>query len=110
VSMEYDHELVRHLGLEPEEALLVATQTGRALVAVTERRFIVKEAERVALDLPIEAIRRVQFDVERGRPATLAVVPHSPAHEPQVLAVPIERLDPVARMIAIVGQRLGALQ
>jgi hypothetical protein len=38
------------------------------------------------------------------------VVPHSPAHEPQVLAVPIERLDPVARMIAIVGQRLGALQ
>ena len=36
--MKYDHEVVRHLGLEPEEAPLIATQTGRALVAVTERR------------------------------------------------------------------------
>jgi hypothetical protein len=108
--MESSHELIRHLELDPEEGLLIATTTERALVAITHRRFIVREAERVTLDLPIEDIRRVQFDVERGRPATLAVVPHSPSHEPQVLAVPIERLDAVTRMIAIVGQRLGALQ
>jgi hypothetical protein len=108
--MNGDHELIRHLGLEPEDALLVATRTGDALVAVTKRRFIVRDAQRVTLDLPIEDIRRVEFDVERGRPATLAVVPHSPSHEPQVLTVPMEQLDPVARMLAIVGERLGALE
>jgi hypothetical protein len=30
--------------------------------------------------------------------------------EPQVLAVPIERLDAVSRIIAIMGQRLGVLE
>jgi len=108
--MADDRDLARHFDLEPEEAVLVSTTTERALVAVTQRRLIVREAERVAIDLPIEDIRRIQFDVERGRPATLAVVPQSPLHEPQVLAVPIEHLDPVARLIAIVGQRLGQLQ
>ena len=107
--MEDGHEFIRHLDLEPEESVLVATTTERALVALTERRLIVREADRVVLDLAIEDIRRVEFDVERGRPATFAVVPHSPLQEPQVLAVPIERLDPVSRMIAIMGQRLGAL-
>jgi hypothetical protein len=106
---EYDHEFIRHLGLGPEEPVLVATTTERALVALTERRLIVRESDRVALDLAIEGIRRVQFDVERGRPATFAVVPHSPLQEPQVLAVPIERLAPISRMIALMGQRLGAL-
>ena len=110
MSIEDSHEFIRHLDLGPEEAVLVATTTERALVALTDRRFIVREAERVALDLAIEDIRRIQFDVERGRPATFAIVPHSPLREPQVLAVPIERLDPVSRMIAIIGQRLGALE
>jgi hypothetical protein len=109
VSMEDSHEFIRHLDLAPSEAVLVATTTERALVALTERRFIVREADRVALDLAIEDIRRVQFDVERGRPATFAIVPHSPMKEPQVLAVPIERLDAVSRIIAIMGQRLGVL-
>jgi hypothetical protein len=109
VTIEDDDGFLRHLDLGPGEAVLVATTTERALVALTERRLIVREVARVALDLAIEDIRRVQFDVERGRPATFAVVPHSPVQEPQVLAVPIERLDPVSRMIAIVGQRLGVL-
>ena len=108
--MEDSHAFIRHLDLGQEEAVLVATTTERALVALTERRLIVREAERVALDLAIEDIRRVQFDVERGRPATFAIVPHSPLREPQVLAVPIDRLDAVSRMIAIVGQRLGVLE
>jgi hypothetical protein len=108
--MDDSSDLIRHLDLESDEAVLVVTTTERALVAVTDRRLIVRDAVRVALDLPIEGIRRVELDVERGRPATLAVVPHSPWQEPQVLVVPIERLDLVARMIAIVGQRLGGLE
>lgn len=38
-----------------------------------------------ALDVSIDNLRRVQFDIERERPATLVVVPQQPTDEPQVL-------------------------
>jgi hypothetical protein len=95
--------------LHEDEELHVATDTDQGLIAVTDRRLIVKHAERIALDLPLEDIRRIQFDVERARPATLVVVPHSPSHPPEVMSVPVERLEPVSRMVYIIGDRLGRL-
>jgi hypothetical protein len=100
-------DLASQLRLHDDEELHLATDMEQALVAVTNRRLIVKEAERFALDVPIEDIRRIQLDVERARPATLVVVPQEPTHEPQVLSVPVERLEAVTRMVHIIGERLG---
>jgi len=63
-------------------------------------------AERLALDVPIADIRRVPFDIERERPATLVVVPMSPRHEPQVVAVPIEAYEAVASALVLVGKQI----
>jgi hypothetical protein len=37
--------------------------------------------DRVRLNVPIENVRRIQFDIERDRPATLVIVPDSPSDE-----------------------------
>ena len=95
--------------LPEDERLQVAARTIPAVVALTDRRMVIGTEHRIAMDLPIEALRRIQFDVERGRPATLVLVPHSPRHEPQVLAVPDEELEAVSRAVYLVGSRLQQL-
>ena len=92
-----------------DERLEVAARANEAVLAITDRRMVVASPERTALDLPVEAIRRVQFDVERGRPATLVIVPHEPAHEPQVLSVPKGELEAAARAVFAIGYRLHDL-
>jgi hypothetical protein len=76
-------------------------------VIVTDRSVAIADDERVALHVPYEALRRIQFDIERDRPATLVIVPESPADEPQVLAIPPEHYDDVTRAVAIIGRRLA---
>jgi len=95
--------------LLPDERLQVLARTEPAILAVTDRRMLVVSGERTLLDLPVPGLRRVQLDVERGRPATLVLVPHDATHEPQVLAVPHGELEPVARLVTILGRRLGEL-
>ena len=65
--------------------------------------------DRLALDIPFDGLRRIQFDIERSRPATLVIVPEHPTNEPQVLAVPPERFDEVTRALALIGSRLYQL-
>jgi len=93
--------------LDPDERIDVLTETLNAKLVVTDRRVAVAAGDRVALDVPFTALRRIQFDIERHRPATLVIVPENPGHEPQVLAVPVERYDDVTRALAIVGRRLA---
>ena len=95
--------------LSDDERLEVAAWTEPAIMAITDRRMIVGSATAIALDVPIAAIRRIQLDVERARPATLVIVPHQPSDPPQVLAVPHEELDAVTRAVALLGLRLQAL-
>jgi hypothetical protein len=77
---------------------------------VTDRRVAVAEEERIALDLPFAGLRRIQFDIERERPATLVIVPEHPSHEPQVIAVPPDRYREVTRALALIGERLWELR
>jgi hypothetical protein len=93
--------------LEPGEIVQHHAEAIEAIVAVTDRRILVKSDQRVALDLPFEGIRRIQFDVERRRPATLVIVPDEARHEPQVLSVSAERLHEVAAAIATIGVRFA---
>ncbi len=73
-------------------------------ILVTDRRIAVAQGERVALDIPIENVRRIQFDIEKSRPATLVIVPDSPRDPPQVLAVPVANYEEVAEALAILGR------
>ena len=95
--------------LASDERLEVAARTEPHAMAVTDRRLLVASEYRTALDLPIEALRRIQLDVEVGRPATIVFVPHDPRHAPEVLAVPVEELEAVTRAVHIVGRRLASL-
>lgn len=102
-----DPELVRHL--EPGEEVHAAARATDAFMAVSNRRLLVAAGERLALSLPIEAVRRIQFDIEKGRPATVVIVPEAAMVEPQVLLIPNEQLEAAALALAAVGIRLAAM-
>ena len=74
--------------LRADEELHIQARSMDSVVAITDRRVIVTSGERIELDIPYEQLRRVQFDIERGRPATLVIVPEWPSDRPQVLAIP----------------------
>ena len=93
--------------LEPDEHVEVIAETPGARLLVTDRRLAVATDDRVALDIGFEGLRRIQFDIERQRPATLVIVPELASHEPQVLAVPPSRYDEITRALAIIGRRLA---
>lgn len=99
---------VRHL-LEAAETIRAVTRARDAVLALTDRRLIVAANDRVTLDIPIDGVRRVQFDIERARPATLVIVPKHPAAEPQVLAIPPEEYRRAASVLATLGEQLAEL-
>jgi hypothetical protein len=96
--------ILRLLG--PDEEIRHATTAGDALLAVTSRRIAIVDGERTALDLAIEGVRRIQFDIEKGRPASLVIVPEKPDHAPQVLSVRPEEYRAVADALVTIGLRL----
>jgi hypothetical protein len=63
---------------------------------------------RTALDISIEDVRRIQFDIEKSRPATLVIVPEHRADMPQVLAVRPEEYPAVAAALVAIGQTLAS--
>ena len=99
-----DHPALKHL--EAGETVHAIARATSASMLVTNRRVAVAEEERIALDVPFAGLRRIQFDIERERPATLVIVPEHPSHEPQVLAIPPDRYEEVTRALALIGERL----
>lgn len=97
------------LALDPDEEVHVQASAGDNIVIVTDRRLAITERERLALDVPIANLRRIQFDIERDRPATLVIVPHRPQDPPQVLSVQPLEYEGVTRALAIIGQRLAVV-
>ena len=104
---EDDHPVIKSL-LQPGEQIEHRAQALDAVIAVTDRRLAVVEEERVALAIDITQLRRVQFDIEKMRPATLVIVPEDPLDVPQSLAVAPEHYDEVASLLVTVGRRLAA--
>jgi hypothetical protein len=93
--------------LDPDEEIHVEAPAGDQTVVVTAKRLAIGSRERLALDVPIDNLRRIQFDIERNRPATLVVVPEHPSDEPQVLAVRPSDYRGVADALVVIGQRLA---
>jgi hypothetical protein len=71
---------------------------------------IVAAQERVALSIGFDELRRIQFDIERDRPATMVIVPEEAHHEPQVLAIPPQEFRATADALAIIGEQLARLR
>jgi hypothetical protein len=94
--------------LEPDERVHTHISANPLHVVVTERRIAIGTEERLQLDTEIAAVRRIQFDIERDRPATLVIVPDHPTHEPQVLAIPPEHYGAAAEALAYIGTQLYA--
>ena len=92
--------------LEPDEVIRVQATAGDNLVLVTDRRMAVASADRVMLDVPIANLRRIQFDIERNRPATLVIVPEHPSDEPQVLPIAREEYRAVADALVLIGEKI----
>ncbi len=99
-----DHPAHRHL--RPGERIHAHIPAASTSIIVTDERIAVTEAERLRLDIEIATLRRIQFDIERERPATLVIVPDDPMDEPQVLAIPPEHFQAVGDALAYIGQRL----
>jgi len=105
VYPEDDHPVIRSL-LEPGEQVEYRAQAYGSVLALTDRRLAVVDADRVALAVEVQQIRRVQFDIEKARPATLVIVPEQPTDPPQSLTIAPEHFDDVAMLLVTVGRRL----
>jgi hypothetical protein len=96
-----------HRALDADEEIHLEAAAGDQVVVVTNRRLAIGSEQRLALDVPIDNLRRIQFDIERRRPATLVIVPDDPGDEPQVLTVGPTEFRGVADALVIIGQRLA---
>jgi hypothetical protein len=96
--------------LEPDEVLRARARARDAVIAVSDRRLIVAARERVALSIGFDELRRIQFDIERDRPATLVIVPEEAHYEPQVLAIPPEEFGATAEALSLIGQQLASIR
>jgi hypothetical protein len=103
-ALDPEHPVARRL--RPGERIQAHIPVAATEIVVTDQRLAVSDEERLALDIEISALRRIQFDIERDRPATLVIVPDHALDEPQVLAIPPDQLPAVAEALAYIGQRL----
>jgi hypothetical protein len=93
--------------LEPGEQIRAMTRANDAIMAVTDRRLLVAAGDRIALATPLTEIRRIQFDIERSRPATLVIVPEQARDEPQVLAIAPDEYHTAAEALVTLGLALS---
>ncbi|MEA2518612.1 MAG: hypothetical protein QOF49_692 [Chloroflexota bacterium] len=96
--------------LAPDERVRVKAIASDAVLAVTDRRLVVAAPSRLALAIEFAAVRRVQFDIERDRPATLVIVPELASDEPQVLAIAPHQYEAAAAAIVALGLALDATE
>ena len=60
--------------LDPTEDILAQAEADDGVMLVTRRRLAVSvEAGRFHVDVPFDALRRIELDIERRRPATLVI-------------------------------------
>jgi hypothetical protein len=97
------------VSLDPDETLEAQAVGRDAVLLLTDRRLIVSRGGRTTLDLPFDGLRRVEFNIEHERPATLVVVPNTSDHLPEAITVEPDHYADVASLLAIVGARLHDL-
>src|SRR6187399_2375452 len=63
--------------LDEGETIEAKARAGDTTIVVTDRRLVIEGDGRRLLDIPVDGLRRVQFDIEKRRPAALVFVPES---------------------------------
>jgi hypothetical protein len=96
--------------LQPGEVVETHATAQGVVLAVTTKRFIVVEDDRTIMDVPFNGLRRIQLDIERGRTATLVLVPEQLGDEPRVLNIPVPKLRETVVALARLGERLDEAQ
>jgi hypothetical protein len=93
--------------LEPDEVVESQAHPDGFVIAVTGRRIIVTDGNRPVMDIGFAELRRIQFDIERARDATLVIVPEHIRNEPRVFSVPLANLNETAVTLALIGRRMN---
>jgi len=93
--------------LKPGEVVEGQAEANGAVIVVTEERLVVVEGDKSVLDIPFSELRRVQFDIERGRDATLVIVPEHIANWPRIVSVPWPNLRETSLVLARIGERIN---
>jgi hypothetical protein len=93
--------------LRPGEVVETQAVVEGSAIAVTRERLIVVEGDKTVLDIPFDELRRIQFDIERGRDATLVIVPEHISNWPRIVSVPVEYLRETAAVLARIGERIN---
>src|SRR3954452_6424018 len=95
-------------GLDGDEIRILGHANNGAF-AVTDRRLIVGGPAGVGLDIPFATVRRIQFDLEPGRPASVAFVSNDPHDEVVLLSIPPEEYGAITDALLAIGRQLAAL-
>jgi hypothetical protein len=88
--------------IDPQDIRAQSSADGH-LVVLTDDILRVGSGDNVQLDVPIGDVRRIQFDIERDRPATLVIVPDAAWRQSQVIMVEPEHYEGVAHVLAVLG-------
>ena len=88
--------------ISPQDIRAQSSADGHVVV-LTDELLRVGSGEEVHLDVPIGDIRRIQFDVERDRPATLVIVPDAAWRDSQIIMVEPKDYEGVAHVITVLG-------
>jgi hypothetical protein len=93
--------------LRPGEVVEAHTVVKGSAIAVTQERLVLVEGDQPVLDIPFGELRRIQFDIERGRDATLVLVPEHVSNWPRVVSVPVSNLRETSAVLARIGERIN---
>ncbi len=93
--------------LRPGEVVEAHAVVEGSVIAVTKERLVVAEGDSTVLDISFDGLRRIQFDIERGRDATLVIVPEHIHNWPRVVSVPIRNLRATSLVLARIGERIN---
>jgi hypothetical protein len=96
--------------LQPGEVVEKQAHADGFLIAVTRQRVIVTDGSRPIMDIAFDQLRRIQFDIERDRDATLVIVPELIRDEPRVFSVPLANLAETAQTLAYIGGRMNGAE
>lgn len=102
--MDGDDPVMGRLGREEVVRGVVDAIGGR--LVLTDRRVVVSEHGVITLDVPIDNLRLVEFDLESQRPARVIIVPARPTDPPRELAIEPQQYDEVASLLAELGPRI----
>ena len=93
--------------LHPGEVVETQAIVEGSAIAVTKERLILAEGNKTVLDIQFDELRRIQFDIERGRDATLVIVPEHISNWPRIVSVPVAHLRETAAVLARIGERIN---